>query len=390
MITTNEIRQKAEKLYLPALRAWLLDEPFFPREIAFRKPQPSEQYLALREATARLIDESKARRGRGYSLELHTRQTQRYGQQSLPARIVLESEDDLFWLVGKAREAATFKLDVMQIRSSLPELAYWLPNNLPSVIDQAGNWSELIHVCRYLLEHPRPACYLRELPVPVHTKFVEEHRGILRRLLDALLPPSALLADETRFESRYGLRYDEPIVRLRILDQTLQLQLGLPISDISVPLSQIAQLRLAGSCCVITENKMTFLTLPELPGCFALFGGGFALELLKQVPWLGSCPLLYWGDIDAQGFQILSQLRAFQPHSRSVLMDESTFERFEQWTVAGSPCAVTQLPGLSETEHSLFLRLARSERRLEQERIQHDVALSQLRLGVALLQDQRL
>ncbi|QBD83792.1 hypothetical protein EPA93_45535 [Ktedonosporobacter rubrisoli] len=47
-------------------------------------------------------------------------------------------------------------------------------------MDYHGDWSDLIAVCDYFLEHPRPACYIREIPVAVHTKFIEQHSGILR------------------------------------------------------------------------------------------------------------------------------------------------------------------------------------------------------------------
>ena len=84
---------------------------------------------------------------------------------------------------------------------------------------------------------------------------------------------------------------------------------------------------------------MTFLTLPALPNTFALHGGGFKVSGLAAMPWLKECPLIYWGDLDAQGFQILSQLRAIFPHVAALMMNEATLQTFSDFCVAGMPCS---------------------------------------------------
>ena len=382
MITPTELRQKAERLYLPMLRAWLAGTPFFPRDLTFRKPQASDDYLTLRAEVAALLAESKAERGHGYRVTLEPRQMRNYGLQSLPTAITLDSEADLLWLVKKANEASQFKADVAAIRAALPQLEPWLHQNPEKVIAHAGAWPELLLVCAYFLAHPRPALYARELPLPIHTKFVEAHTDILRPLLDTLLPPEQLAADETRFELRFGLRYDEPLIRLRLLDPALQAALGLPISDLSAPLSQVAQLDLAHRRCLVVENKLTFLTLPPLPATFAIFGAGYAIKLLRMVPWLASCSLGYWGDLDAHGFAILAQLRAFHPAVRSIMMDAATLATFRSFVVAGQPFPATTLPGLNEAEQHLFVTLREQNLRLEQERIAYVYALHQLREAI--------
>ena len=381
MITPAEIRQKAERLYMPMLRAWLEDAPFFPQEIAFRKPQANDDYLALRANVAALLAGAKTERGHGYTVELQPRQMRSYGMQSLPARIFINCEADLLWLTKKQDEAAVFKRDVALIRAVLPQLATWLQHNTAQVIAHAGEWPDILLVCQFLLAHPRPDLYARQLPVPVHTKFVEEQKPILRCLLDVLLPPEQIAIDESMFERRFGLRYDEPLIRLRLLDPVLQTELGLPVADLSVPLSQVMRLDLAGRRCLVVENKLTFLTLPELPNAFAIFGSGYAVELLRHATWLAECSLDYWGDLDAQGFGMLSQLRAFQPNARSMMMDEATLTAFAHFIVAGRPHPQALLPGLSAAEQQLFATLREHNRRLEQERIDYDYALRQLRVA---------
>ena len=72
------------------------------------------------------------------------------------------------------------------------------------------------------------------------------------------------------------------------------------------------------------ENLVNFLTLPRYAGSVGFFGSGFAVHLLAEVEWLHHCKIIYWGDIDAHGFQILSDLRGHFPHVHSVMMDQQT------------------------------------------------------------------
>jgi Uncharacterized protein conserved in bacteria C-term(DUF2220) len=46
---------------------------------------------------------------------------------------------------------------------------------------------------------------------------------------------------------------------------------------------------------------------------------GRAVSEMRAVPWLATTPITYWGDLDVEGFQILSALRAAFPHTRSLL-----------------------------------------------------------------------
>lgn len=367
MITPEEIVRRAERLYVPFLRAWLRGESFFPQTLPVGR-LPTD-YLELNVAVARLLKGAKAACSSGYEVVQRTQQTKRHGVQSLPERIVIERERDLLRLIGKEEEFAAFQRDVALIRHRMPLLGAWIERQPQRVIEHAGEWSDLMLVCEYFARHPRPGRYIRELPIAIHTKFIETHTGIVRRLLDEVLPASAIAPAATSFEQRFGLRHDEPLVRVRLLDERLQQHLHLPVSDLSAPLSQCAALDLGGRRCLTVENKMTFLTLPALADTVAIFGSGFNVELLQSIPWLADCPLLYWGDLDAQGFQILSVLRGLFPHTVAVMMDAPTLDAFREYAVPGVATAAASLPHLTPDEHALFERLARERLRLEQERI---------------------
>ncbi len=378
MITPTEIKKKAQRLYLPYLSAYLRDEAFFPKTIPFRKPKASEEYLTLRKGVEQLLQGSKRQLGYGYMVVLQTRNHRRYGTQSLPASIQIENEADLLKLLRKSKEAAAFKKAAALTKQEIPSLMTWLAKKPHRALKHLDEWHNLLRVCRYFMQHPRPNLYLRELPIPVHTKFIEEHKGILKELLDELLPADAIQQDETDFEKRFFLRYDEPLIRIRLLDEALQAQYGFPTTDFSAPLSQFSALNLPAHRFIITENKMTFLALPPLANTFALFGRGFGVGALKEVTWLRDCELIYWGDLDAQGFAILSQLRSSFPQAISLMMDDATWHAFKHFAVAGKPSRIEQLPNLTPAEHQLFAYLAEKTLRLEQERISHAFAMQHL------------
>lgn len=367
MITPDDIVAKASRAYLPFLRSWIRGEPFAP--LAIPTGAVPADFRALERAVTSLLDGSKERRGFGYTVELQTKATRAHGTQSLPARVYVTSAEDMLQLAGKTEEFAAFVEDVALIRATLPELEPWLADNPRYIIEQHGVWPELLRVCAYFQGHPRPNLYIRELPIAVHTKFIEQHMAVLTHLLDALLPPGATQVAEKQFERRYGLRWETPLVRLRLLDPLLQARLGLPLMDVAAPVAQLAALPCAGLRCLVVENKMVFLTLPPLPNTLAIFGSGFQIQLLRELSWLYQCPIWYWGDLDAQGFQILALLRALFPQVVSLMMDAETFDAFHEFVVTGTPSSSVELPHLTCDEQALFANLARGNLRLEQERI---------------------
>lgn len=376
MITSDEIRQQAARKYLDFLRAKVHGESFFPLAMRFRKAKASDDYLALRQWVGELLAESKAERGFGYTVLLAERALRRYGRQSLPAHITIDTESDFLQLIGKVAEFEAWQTAVTHTLAQFPQLQEWLAQYPQRVLPYLAVWDDLLTVCAYFVAHPRPNLYLRELPVPVHTKFVEDNQAILRHLLDELLPPTAIHATESQFERRFGLRYDEPQIRLRLLDEALRHALGWPVADISLTVSDCAALKgMNGRIVLIVENKMTFLTLPPVPNGLAIWGKGFQVSLLRDVGWLADCTIWYWGDLDAQGFAILSQLRDYWPQTRSFLMDEATLAKYQDFAVTGTPAGEMSLVNLDGEETAVYQHLLSHNYRLEQERIsQPDVA----------------
>src|SRR5690606_14201987 len=84
------------------------------------------------------------------------------------------------------------------------------------------------------------------------------------------------------------------------------------------------------------ENKVNLLTLPQLPRHIGLGGLGHAISLLRYAKFLARMPVTYWGDLDVEGFEILSSLRSFCPRANSLWMDCSAIDHWHDLKVAGS------------------------------------------------------
>lgn len=162
-------------------------------------------------------------------------------------------------------------------------------------------------------------------------------------------------------------------------------------SDISIPLSDFEKLDLPAKNVLITENKMNFLTLPAMPSTIAVWsGGGFNVSYLRNIAWLTEKDILYWGDIDEHGFQMLHQLRSYYPNTQSIMMDYKTFEHFSEFSVAGARNKSEQLSLLNEEEYKLFERLKMMDKnRLEQEKISQGYVEEYLKSFFQLFRQQR-
>lgn len=380
MINPSQIKRKANHKYKDFLRASIENQIFFPLELPIgRVPQ---EYLQLRDELTQLLDNSKEKLGYGYSVELTSKNTRNNGQQSLPTKISIDSEVDYLKLLNKKLEFNKFKTNIQLILSSVPQLKQWIIKYPLKVIDYADRWEDLLKVCRYFLANSNSNLYLRELPITVHTKFIEENKAIITSLLETILPSEIIKVVDKKqkhiFEQKFSLKYEEPLVRLRILDRQVKEENNFPVLDLLTPLSEFEQINLKANNCFITENKMNFLTLPNLKDSFAIWGGGYRTQILKSVNWLNSCNIFYWGDIDAHGLKILAQFRGYFPQTISVMMNKITYKQFEQFAVDVEPLQPENLPNLNPEEYDLYLFASSKGKRLEQEHIEQNFAVEYL------------
>lgn len=299
------------------------------------------------------------------------------GAQSLPANAWIDTiEDALSWL-GKRGESACFMALVLATRQDNPALLQWLEKRPLQALALADEWPRLLTVVEWLMKHPRPGIYLRQVDLPgVHTKFIESHRGVLTELFDLALPNDAVDVTKTgvsQFAARYGF-LDKPIhIRFRSLDQGIQPIEGVSYPDISLDADSFSRLNLSVGCVFITENEINFLTFPHVKDAIVIFGKGFGWDALARSRWLNDCVIYYWGDIDTHGFAILDQLRSHFAHVESILMDRETLDAHSaSWGIEARPSSAN-LSRLTSDERALYDDLRdnciRPGLRLEQEYI---------------------
>ena len=198
----------------------------------------------------------------------------------------------------------------------------------------------------------------------VHGKWLERNLRLIRHLLGV---------------EDLGLVSGDRLIRLRILDPAL----GTGLTDVSTPVAEAATLWEATGphIAVIVENKETFLSLSTpWPGVVAVWGAGYAVDLLDHLPWLHRCQrILYWGDLDADGFGILHRLRSRFDDVESLMMSPTDVHRWAHLGVADPGDSTTALPLLTPAEaDARRALLTQGDIRIEQERIPWDVAHSVL------------
>lgn len=389
MIKPDDIKKQAERWYKEFLIASLRKENFFPKDIRFGKIKASETlsgFSKISKEIQELKAKSKKHLGYGYEIEFVMRTDKKIGSQPFPHSIYFENEGEYLKLIKKEKEYKEFRTDTDRIIRAIPALDNWILLNPLKVIEHSGKWPELIKVCMYFISNPHPRLYIRELPIDVHTKFIEENKGIIKDLLDFLIGEQ-VNKEETEFEKRFDLKYNEPTIRVRLLDAEISKSYFSGLTDLTLTRSEFGALNINCKRIFILENKTSFsniynfLTIPELESSIAIFGRGFGVGLLKGVEWLKDKEIYYWGDIDVQGFQILSQLRSYLPETRALMMDVETFNRFSEYRVNGTAGNIKQLPYLTGDEDKLFRQLLhlKEKNRLEQEKIGYAFVVSKIR-----------
>lgn len=374
LVSPDEIADKVSKAYPRFLKNWVCGEVenFFPYRVRVRlklDPQKPKETFAAHEL---LLSHSKNQRGWGYTVHREKIRKRDFGTNLVPTAITVDTLDDFLRLAKKRADFNNTQTVAEKVRLALPQLENWLISEVTKIAKLADSVDGLIQVAQYLIAHPLPDCYIRQLPVPVDTKFVEQNEGTLKQWLDILLPASGININETRLARRYGFRDGQTHHSLRILDPRLCGELNLPFDELSLPLRYLKTLDVRNCCIFIVENNLNLLTLPSFPRGLAIRGEGNAVTRLEKLNWLNKNEILYWGDIDVEGFLILSRLRNIFPHVRSIMMDLKTLHKHEAAVVSGNQTKPDLPVNMTEHEAEAFDYCLKNQCRLEQERILQD------------------
>jgi len=383
MITPDTIIAKAKRIYPKAVKAWLHDElsAFFPCRVPVNLTLPNNHANAISEVEL-LRQSSKEACGHGYTVEYESRRSRTHGLNRFPIAIWVDTMEDLVRLSGMSHEWMRLQTAAALLRNRRPELSKWLiaPSNWRKLLEVADGLPGLLDIVDYLLAHPRPQCFARELPVAVSTKLLQSNRRLLASWLDLVLPPSAIdhRYGYDAFEPRYGLRYVRPHFLVRVLDGDLQSELGLPFDELSLPAESLSRLPVSRVRVLIVENKVNLLTLPPLERTIALGGLGNGVTQLGDIRWLHENLVYYWGDLDAEGFAILDRLRQSIACVHSVLMTLSILNSFKYLATPGNASDPRELSHLHAHERDCYEYVCLNNQRLEQEHLPLDTLVLEL------------
>jgi len=388
--SSQTIRNTAEKIWqrYALHREWLQgDSSRFPWRIHLRVPAGKklvEQLETLQIETERL--KTCQENHPDFEIEYTQISNRLLGRQRVPDVVTFTSRGDVLSFLRKDREWNRFTKMASTILQRFPILKAYFIRYPAKVLEYENCWDTVLNICRYRIENPAKSLYIRQISVPdVDTKFVETHKGLLKDLFDRLLPEKSIHHEfvglrNHGFEQRFGFQFDPSRIRLRILDAKLSENFS-GITDIEIPLTLLIQLNFAARKIFITENKMNGLTFPNTESAVVLFGLGYGIQILKEIPWLTDKSLYYWGDIDTHGFNILSKLRSYFPAVQSFLMNETTLLSHRNHWVNESTPTMEQSMDLNEPELKLYQNLVDNfygdAVRLEQERIRYsDVVMA--------------
>ncbi len=386
MITVSDIKKKAEAFYPEYLRASVSGENVFPRVIRSDK-SVSKDFVESGKQKAELIEQSKDRKGFGFTIKYKTVNTKQHSVQDVIDEISFQTENDFLKFIRKESEVTNFKKNVKQIINQFQELNEWVKKYPLKVVQFNDIWEELLHVCEYFKQNPNPNLYIRELSVKVHTKFIENNKGILLELLNNILPQENInhnFKTSKDFEKRFGLKFNQSQIRIRVLDKSISDIHLSGLSDITITEEEFVNFQIPCDRVFILENKtnfsnlMNFLTLPQMASTIGIFGSGFKVGNLKKSISLADKEIYYWGDIDTHGLQILSQIRGYFKQTKSIMMNFETLRKFKDDWSKGEATTATTLLNLSSEEQELFIFVKENNIRLEQEKISHDYVLQQI------------
>ncbi|NJA04752.1 hypothetical protein HC024_03185 [Methylococcaceae bacterium WWC4] len=326
----------------------------FPLRIPLKSPSPA-QLAADFTAVQVWVEPWLAVDAKHFAVEWRDINHRLSGRNRLPAAVVFDKPDDAAAYLKKAKELAVFGQLAASLVDDFAALRPWLLKYPLRVLEHADEWQKLLSVAGWVVKHPRPGIYLRQISLPgIDSKFIESRKKLLGEWLDLLSPAAAIDTAQTGvtgFEARYGFLAKPATIRFRLLDSRLRIA---GLSDLTVTAGEFATLNLQVKRVFVTENDVNGLAFPNVQGGMVIFGRGYGFDALAQVEWLKDKEIHYWGDIDTHGFAILSQFRQYFPQTRSLLMDQATLLAHRESWVAETAPGRADLSGLTFEESALY------------------------------------
>lgn len=355
------------------------DTEAFPHAFPLGKPTAAQLRTGYAAVHAWTVELQGWARRHDVALVYDTRVATGGTRQSVPTHVRIDDIDQAAAVVG-----GPWPQRLERGRNRLGELTQSYPvlDEASRLVRMADSYSDLDfellrRVADWYLAAPARTHGVtpRQVPVPgVHAKWLQSHLPAVQLLIG--LDLDLLPAHPARIHFTY-LDPDHRAAGGRIHDSAT-------VGDSFAP-SYLPEV------VVISENKDTAIHFPPLQGAISVEGAGRGGRTLAAFPWLRDAPVVvYWGDMDADGYEILAGYRTdFGRDLDSILMNRGAYEEFERFgtdldrfgrTLGPRPPRSTGT--LRPDEASVYERLCdlahTGHRRVEQERIPLDRALAEV------------
>ena len=375
MISPAEIRQKALRQYPQFLSAMLTRQRFFPLPIKGNKGKATDAIETLYPALRRLIEGEKKRLGYGYTVSLKTVNTRHAGEMSMPDEIYFENVEDYLKFIDKEGEFLAFRDMAQRTRKELPELLNWMADNPLKVVKSLEIWKNLLTVAVFFQKNPRPNLYARALPIDVPTVFIEDNQNILAEILCEILPIAFIDAEADVFEQKFGLLYNQPLVRVRTLDKEIEGLFSIT-KDISLPIADWNAQEVNAQKAFLIMDKLDFLRFPDKEKCIAIWLDKMSFDKIQQLNFLQKTEIYFWGNMSVPALQILADLRSHFPKAKSFCMNLNLLKRYEENIEGVKYKNEGTIFRLDEEEEALLKILMEGKRLLSKHIRQEDVLFS--------------
>ena len=311
----------------------------------------------------------------GHSLwhaEEKRKQTASFGKQLMPVRVFIDTPEDAMALLGLTKKKKEFLAGLSAVESQMPSLRDWYLTYFGR-ISAEDFFPMALSIARFMLEQDEREGYLREMAIPgVDTKFLENHNFLVRTLWNTLFPENTAESSDELWEKLFVQKVPTPSICVRSLDEHLRFA---GVRKLFLSQDDIADFQPPHRRIFITENKVNGYTFPDAEDSLILFGMGYGvLEMAESAPWLADKEIYYWGDLDHDGFNILSNLRKVLPEMKihSFLMDKETLLAYVDPKVKDTGNTTTIPDYLTVSEKMAWKLIHDNGWRLEQERIPHE------------------
>lgn len=373
----DKYRQQLERCYKAYLKDTVSGLPFTPIILRGEKSKPATM-ADLQKNVALFLQYEKSESRGGWRIEWMDWSSKIVGRQKWVARVTVETEKDLLQLLQRHQETAAFKEQLQALLTWAPGIRAFLAAKPELILAYKTIWCDLQKVVDYLLSFDVSVQYIRSIPVPVHTKFIEMHKPLILSLLKCVAP-HRFADDCVTLEQALALKMKPHLYTVRWLDKEMSQRLLHGMECTGVTGDWLRQINWPISEVWMVENETNLYLVPPRKNAMAIFSRGYAMSQLKDIPLFHKASLYYWGDLDEDGYKMLNGMRAGYPHIKSVFMDEYTLlKHAEELMTQQAKYKTAVLPLLTGAEQAAFNILKHHNGRLEQERIRQDFIVERL------------